>query len=85
MNPRSLHSQAKVAGTMVTVGGAMLMTLVNGPALHLPWTEGRQYHQSSTNQQQHTIRGALMITAGCVSWACFMNLQVSFYSMLLKW
>ncbi|KAJ9684189.1 hypothetical protein PVL29_016599 [Vitis rotundifolia] len=75
VNLRRLHSQAKVVGTLVTVGGAMLMTLVKGPAPDLPWTKGRHYHQSSTNRQQHPIKGALMITAGCVCWACFMNLQ----------
>lgn len=84
VNLRRLHSQAKVVGTLVTVGGAMLMTLVKGPVPDLPWTKGRHYHQSSTSQQQHPIKGALMITAGCVCWACFLNLQVSFCNMLLK-
>ncbi|KAF5467249.1 hypothetical protein F2P56_017095 [Juglans regia] len=35
---RSLHSQAKILGTIVTVGGAMVMTLFSGPMLKLPWT-----------------------------------------------
>ncbi|KAB2596091.1 hypothetical protein D8674_031541 [Pyrus ussuriensis x Pyrus communis] len=36
-----LHSQAKVAGTVVTVGGAIILTLVKGPELNFPWTKGK--------------------------------------------
>lgn len=82
MNLRSMHSIAKVVGTLVTVGGAMLMTVLKGPVLQLSWTKERHYHQPSTNHQEHPIKGAVMIAVGAVCWACFMNLQVSFYKML---
>ncbi|XP_050385592.1 WAT1-related protein At2g39510 [Argentina anserina] len=73
---RKLHSQAKILGTIVTVGGAMLMTLVNGPMLTLPWTRSISQHQStSSTASQHPIIGALMITAGCFCWASFIILQ----------
>ncbi|KAL6123746.1 hypothetical protein ACLB2K_076264 [Fragaria x ananassa] len=76
VNIRKLHSQAKILGTIVTVGGAMFMTLVNGPMLTLPWTRITSHHQStSSTASQDPIKGALMITAGCFCWASFMILQ----------
>lgn len=76
---KSIRSQAKVGGTLTTVGGAMLMTLVKGPVIDLLWTKGRTgTHTSQGNggvDLQHSVRGSLMITAGCFSWACFMVLQ----------
>ncbi|CAK7325636.1 unnamed protein product [Dovyalis caffra] len=77
VNIRKMHSQAKIIGTVVTVGGAMLMTLVKGTRLDLPWTKG--YDQlastSALTNHQDPIKGALMITIGCVCWACFIILQ----------
>lgn len=78
---KSIRSQAKVGGTLTTVGGAMLMTLVKGPVIDLIWTKGRtQQHQGSGGVDlQHSVKGSLMITVGCFSWACFMVLQVRIY------
>lgn len=55
------------------------MTLIKGPVLDLPWTN-HNYHQESTSNSsvQSPIKGALMITIGCFSWAGFMVLQVRF-------
>ncbi|XP_040994688.1 WAT1-related protein At2g39510-like isoform X2 [Juglans microcarpa x Juglans regia] len=73
---RRLHSQAKILGTIVTVGGAMVMTLFSGPTLKLPWTN-RNTHQESTkaaNEQDH-IKGGLMVIAGSACWSGFIILQ----------
>lgn len=83
VNVKKLHSQGKILGTLITVGGAMVMTLVNGPPVPLPWTKGTGVHQvvASTalvSQDQH-IKGAIMITAGCFCWASFYILQVNNY------
>ncbi|XP_038691704.1 WAT1-related protein At2g39510-like [Tripterygium wilfordii] len=78
VNIRKLHSQAKISGTIVTVGGAMLMTLVKGPMLNLPWTkEHNSHHQESTTSatKHDPIKGALMITIGCFCWSGFIILQ----------
>uniref|UniRef100_A0A6N2LQ20 EamA domain-containing protein n=1 Tax=Salix viminalis TaxID=40686 RepID=A0A6N2LQ20_SALVM len=77
VNLRKIHSQAKIIGTIVTVGGAMLMTLVKGAQLDLPWTKGYDALAStgSSLTKQDPIKGALMITTGCVCWACFIILQ----------
>ncbi|KAI7749775.1 hypothetical protein M8C21_012133 [Ambrosia artemisiifolia] len=80
VNVKKLHSQGKILGTLVTVGGAMIMTLVNGPPVPLPWTkEGAEVNHALApnpvvSQDQH-IKGAIMITAGCFCWASFYILQ----------
>ncbi|KAI9122034.1 hypothetical protein K1719_006723 [Acacia pycnantha] len=74
---RSIRSQAKVFGTVATVAGAMVMTLMKGPVLELFWTHGNSSssHISGGTSLQHAIKGSVMITIGCFSWACFMILQ----------
>ncbi|KAK3422455.1 hypothetical protein EUGRSUZ_G02912 [Eucalyptus grandis] len=72
---RSKHSQAKILGTLVTIGGAMIMTLGKGPVLDLPWTKSTSAHVDLDGVAQKPIEGALMITAGCFCWASFIILQ----------
>ncbi|XP_076901184.1 WAT1-related protein At2g37460-like [Bidens hawaiensis] len=77
VNLKSIRSQAKVVGTITTVAGAMVMTLVKGPVLELFWTKGR-YSRNATNNGvdlHHSLKGAIMIIIGIFSWACFMVLQ----------
>lgn len=77
VNIRRLHSQAKIAGTIVIVGGAMIMTLVKGPTIVLPWTKAdTNVNSPSVTHPQNPIKGALMLSAGCFCWACFYILQV---------
>ncbi|KAH1045657.1 hypothetical protein J1N35_036441 [Gossypium stocksii] len=74
-----VRSQAKVAGTAVAVGGAMIMTLIKGPILELPWTKGRNHylgqHGASGAHKQEMVMGALLLLAGCCCWACFVISQ----------
>ncbi|XP_052175946.1 WAT1-related protein At2g37460 isoform X2 [Diospyros lotus] len=74
---KSIRSQAKIVGTVTSVAGAMLMTLVKGPAIDLIRTRGRSSHEATQSgiSPQHAVKGSIMITIGCLSWACFMNLQ----------
>ncbi|XP_065625446.1 WAT1-related protein At2g39510-like [Quercus suber] len=76
VNIRRLCGHAKVLGTIVTVGGAMLMTLVKGPMLNLQWTN-ENGHQESTSaaNKQDVIKGALMMLAGFFCWSGFVILQ----------
>ncbi|PIN15064.1 hypothetical protein CDL12_12295 [Handroanthus impetiginosus] len=73
----SIRSQAKIIGTLATVAGAMIMTLVRGPNIDFPWTKHatNHAHQQGVISLEHSIKGALMITIGCFSWSCFMILQ----------
>ena len=87
VNMRKLHCQAKILGTIGTVGGAMIMTMVNGPMLPLPWTKVNNQHQSTNiaaTTKEDPLKGAVMILVGCVCWACFVILQVIFLLNSLK-
>ncbi|KAL4575121.1 hypothetical protein LXL04_021962 [Taraxacum kok-saghyz] len=78
VNIRSLHSQGKIIGTLVTIGGAMIMTFIRGPATQFPWTSHHTLHHQSTVKTMSTqdqIKGSLMITIGCFCWASFVILQ----------
>ncbi|OWM70076.1 hypothetical protein CDL15_Pgr025926 [Punica granatum] len=76
---KRVHSQAKILGTIVTVGGAMLMTLVKGKVIDLPWAHHSDTSalasSSTTGPKQDPIKGALMIMSGCFCWAAFVILQ----------
>ncbi|CAA7029474.1 unnamed protein product [Microthlaspi erraticum] len=77
VNIRKIHSQAKILGTIVTVGGAMLMTVVKGPLIPLPWANPNETHQDSIHPgvKPDLTKGALLIAIGCICWAGFVNLQ----------
>ncbi|XWS56551.1 hypothetical protein CRYUN_Cryun09bG0095100 [Craigia yunnanensis] len=76
VNIRKLYSQAKILGTIVTVGGAMIMTLINGPMLQLPWIKSNNQHVfSSAAAKQDPVKGALIVTIGCFCWTSFIILQ----------
>ncbi|XP_061986449.1 WAT1-related protein At5g13670-like [Populus nigra] len=79
---RRLHFQAKVVGTLVTIGGAMLLPLAHGPLLNLPWTR-RNFCRGQSAHSVHIqdlIKGAVMVIFGCLSWSSFIILQ----AMILK-
>ena len=65
-------------GTIVTVGGAMIMTIVKGSIIELPWTKGNSNSTSiaQENDPQQFIKGAMMIGAACLCWSFFYILQV---------
>uniref|UniRef100_A0A453PPN5 WAT1-related protein n=1 Tax=Aegilops tauschii subsp. strangulata TaxID=200361 RepID=A0A453PPN5_AEGTS len=78
---RSLHSQAKIAGTVLTVAGAVLMVLYHGPIVQFPWTKG-QHHATASGQgaggaadARDWLNGTIMVIIACVAWACFFILQ----------
>uniref|UniRef100_N1QVH0 Auxin-induced protein 5NG4 n=1 Tax=Aegilops tauschii TaxID=37682 RepID=N1QVH0_AEGTA len=76
---RSLHSQAKIAGTVLTVAGAVLMVLYHGPALRFPWTKG--HHHATIGGQGAAARdwlvGTIMLIASCMIWPGFFILQAN--------
>ncbi|KAK3009451.1 hypothetical protein RJ639_014208 [Escallonia herrerae] len=77
VNIRRRHSQGKILGTMVTVGGAMTMTLMKGPRIGFPWVKNSRHYQSTASPTDHqrSVKGSLMVTAGCFGWASFLTLQ----------
>ncbi|KAK4488282.1 hypothetical protein RD792_004029 [Penstemon davidsonii] len=80
VNVKKLHSQAKIMGTLVTVSGAMIMTLIRGSEIGLPWTKDQQNNNNNNNAhsnggQQSPIKGALMIGAANIGYSLFYILQ----------
>ncbi|CAN6469921.1 unnamed protein product [Victoria cruziana] len=81
---RSSGGMAKILGTAVCVGGAMLMTFYKGPQLNL-WSSGVRWdigYQTSRDQQATTddrpagfIIGSVMVVASCFAWAIWFILQ----------
>lgn len=73
---RSIRSQAKIVGTVATVGGAMMMTLIKGPALTWSKNSASDHGVKPLDISVHdAIKGSIMITIGCFSWAAFVILQ----------
>ncbi|KAJ4891832.1 WAT1-related protein [Raphanus sativus] len=75
VNLRCIRSAGKIIGTLATVGGAMIMTLVKGPVLDLFWTKGVSAPNTTGTDIHSAIKGAVLVTIGCFSYACFMILQ----------
>lgn len=77
---RELRSQVKVMGTLVTLAGAMLMTLYKGPEIHLFHSDTTHYQNESHSPQSHKnwVTGTLFILLGCVAWSSFYILQVNY-------
>ncbi|KAK2442217.1 WAT1-related protein [Trifolium repens] len=74
---KDIRSQAKVFGTLVTFGGALVMAIYKGPGFNI-------FHSGSTTQNQngtqgsshnHQTSGALYILMGCVALSSFYILQ----------
>ncbi|CAN8284915.1 unnamed protein product [Cochlearia groenlandica] len=72
---QSIRSVCKVVGTIVSVGGTMVMTLVKGPALDLFWTKGPSAQNTTGTDVHSSIKGAVLVTIGCFCYAGFFILQ----------
>lgn len=87
VNFKKIRSIAKVAGTLVTIGGAMVMTLYKGPIVDIFHGHGRHAaHNSSSSESadQHWVLGTLMLLGSIVGWSGFFILQVIVTLFFLK-
>jgi drug/metabolite transporter (DMT)-like permease len=77
VNFRKIHSIAKVVGTVVTVSGAMVMTLYKGPAFQLIKGQSTNQHESGSTEpsEQNFVAGTIMLICSCGGWASFFILQ----------
>ncbi|KAF7104204.1 hypothetical protein CFC21_105122 [Triticum aestivum] len=78
INIKERRSQAKIAGTVITVGGALLMVLFRGPVLNFPWTKHAGSH-AVTDTASHSsgcwLLGIFMILLSSFCWSVFFILQ----------
>ncbi|CAN0862654.1 WAT1-related protein At5g07050 [Linum grandiflorum] len=76
---KKVRCQAKLIGTIVTVAGAMLMTLYKGPIFNLVWSKNA--HQSSgtettdANSDKDWLKGSILLILATLAWATLFVLQ----------
>ncbi|XP_059668286.1 WAT1-related protein At5g07050-like [Cornus florida] len=79
LDMKKIRCQAKVIGTIVTVAGAMLMTLYKGHVINLVWSE--HIHPPQTNVPSHDttdkdwFKGSILLIIATFAWASFFILQ----------
>ncbi|KAJ1257299.1 hypothetical protein BS78_K109500 [Paspalum vaginatum] len=77
INIKERRSQAKIAGTAITVGGALLMILFKGPIVNFPWTKhvSHAVSDSGSHNSGHWVMGTFMVLLSCFCWSAFFILQ----------
>ncbi|XP_044479136.1 WAT1-related protein At1g21890-like [Mangifera indica] len=73
VNIKKPQNLGKVIGTIITIIGAMVMTLYKGPII----TKQRSHHRASNESAagKHWILGTIMLLIGCCSYSGFFILQ----------
>ncbi|KAG6511608.1 hypothetical protein ZIOFF_029681 [Zingiber officinale] len=80
---KQVRSQAKLIGTLVTVAGAMLMTLYKGPIMHMVWTKYMPIHPSESDSAtddssgKNWFMGCIFLIIATLAWASFFVLQTA--------
>ena len=80
MDIKKIRCQAKVIGTLITVAGAMLMTLYKGHVVNLIWSQ--QIHPPRTNAattdltNKDWLKDSILLILITLTWAVFFILQV---------
>ncbi|CAN0892577.1 WAT1-related protein At4g08300 [Linum grandiflorum] len=80
VNLKKFSSVAKIIGTVITVSGAMVMTLYKGPILEFltPSSSSGSHSLSAhnaTDGEENWILGPLFLLGSCIGWSAFFILQ----------
>ncbi|PHT37000.1 WAT1-related protein [Capsicum baccatum] len=68
---KKIRCQAKVLGTIVTVAGAILMTLYKGHVVNLIWSN----HITNGTYDKDWVKGSIFLILATLAWASFFILQ----------
>eukprot|EP01018_Ginkgo_biloba_P018395 Gb_01065 [translate_table: standard] len=74
---RSLAGQAKIIGTTVCVGGAMLLTFYKGITIKL-WSSPfhlNDHHNNVKKSESEWVKGSLLLVGSCFSWSAWFIIQ----------
>jgi drug/metabolite transporter (DMT)-like permease len=83
VNLKKARCVAKVVGTLVTVAGAMLMTLYKGRAVEMVWTKHMHLHGphqdavAAAAADKDWLRGSIFLIIATLAWASLFILQVN--------
>ncbi|KAK8963415.1 WAT1-related protein [Platanthera guangdongensis] len=86
VNLKKVIYQAKILGTLVTVAGAMLMTLYKGPLVELFWTKYMHAHQATAAPvtaaaaevaDSNWVKGSIFLIIATFAWASLFILQAA--------
>ena len=73
-NPRGI---AKVLGTLVSLGGAMVMTFYKGPIITNLWHPLiHMQHTATHHVHENWLKGSVLTVSSCISWALSYIMQV---------
>ncbi|KAG5244624.1 hypothetical protein OIU77_018367 [Salix suchowensis] len=77
---KKTSGQAKLLGTVVCVGGAMLLSFYHGHMINIGgssihWNYADSTGNSSTDMKSNLVLGSLFIMASAVSWAIWFTVQ----------
>lgn len=79
---KKVRCQAKVVGTLVTVGGAILMTLYKGNVISFFWSHHNYLHSTTSSNYysfestyQDWVKGSILLLFANLAWALFFILQ----------
>nr|GLL24494.1 WAT1-related protein At5g07050-like [Ipomoea trifida] len=75
VNIKKVRCQAKVIGTLVTLGGAMVMTLYKGHLVNLFWSNHIYTPNQTSSFDKDWVKGSILLILATIAWASFFILQ----------